>query len=322
MRDDSRPRRTGPPARGYSDARMARAPQCHDEIVFQSALVRIGAFRCDAGHPAFRWSAPVVSPCVWFSRTPVVIQPQHERSFVANANTARFCNRGEWFGRRRVAATGDESNWFAVEDSLACRIVDACAPSLGAGQAGPFRWSRVAVDSATYFRQRALFERATSAAPADALSIEEGVVSLLERTILQASSGNRRRPAASVSPRHRALAREVEIMLSREYARRLSLVDLAGRLGTSVYHLCRVFRAVTGSTMHQYRQRLRLRAALEALTSGNVTITDIAVDLGFPSHSQFTMAFRLEFGVLPSTLRRSSQSLAGGGEDARRLSVS
>jgi AraC-like DNA-binding protein len=290
---------------------MDQAPQFHDEVVFQSALVRIGAFRCDADHAAFSQSAPIVNHCVWFSRTPVVIQPQHEPSFVANANTATFYNRGELFGRRGVAARGDESDWFAVEESVAGRIVDACSPALGRGQAGPFSWSHVPIDSATYFRQRALFERATAASPTDALSIEEGVVDLVERAILRASTGRRGRQASSVLSRHRVLARDVEVVLSAEFDRPLSLTDLAGHVGASVYHLCRVFRAATGSTMHQYRQRLRLRAALEAVTSGDASLTEIAVGLGFPSHSHFTKAFRLEFGVLPSALRRSSRSLVG-----------
>ena len=285
---------------------MLPAPRFHDEVVFESALVRVGAFRCDADHPAFGRSAPIVNHCVWFSRTPVEIQPEHERSFVANANTATFYNRGESFGRRRVAARGDESDWFAVEESLAGRIVDACSPAGGAGAGGVFPWSHAAIDSATYFRQRALFDAATSASPTDPFSIEEGVIDLVERAMRQASSAGRRHQTPRVSSRHRALAREIELVLSGEFSRRLSLTDLAGRVGTSVYHLCRVFRTVTGSTMHQYRRRLRLRAALEAVAGGDATMTEIAVGLGFPSHSHFTNAFRAEFGVLPSVLRRRS----------------
>jgi AraC-like DNA-binding protein len=290
---------------------MVPVPQFQEKVVFESALVRIGAFRCDADHVAFRQSAPIVNHCVWFSRTPVLIQPQHERSFVANANTATFYNRGELFGRRRVSARGDESDWFAVEESLARRIADACPTPGAAGHAGPFPWSHGSIDSATYFRQRALFEAASSGSLVDVFSIEEGVIDLVERAMLQASAGHRRRLAAPVSSRHRILARDVELVLSGEFARPLSLTDLAGRVGASVYHLCRVFRAVTGSTMHQYRQRLRLRAALEAVTGRDATLTQIAVGLGFPSHSHFTNAFRAEFGVLPSVLRRSSQSSRG-----------
>ncbi|MFH1680297.1 MAG: helix-turn-helix domain-containing protein [Candidatus Eisenbacteria bacterium] len=34
--------------------------------------------------------------------------------------------------------------------------------------------------------------------------------------------------------------------------------------------------------------------------------TDLALDVGFASHSHFTDAFRREFGVSPSDLRRSA----------------
>jgi AraC family transcriptional regulator len=291
---------------------MTQDPQFHDEVVFQSALVRIAAFRCDADHSAFRQSAPVEDHCIWFSRTPVVIQPQRERWFVANANTAVFYNRGELFSRRRVATQGDESDWFAVEESVACRIVDAHASYRRAGSTGPFPWSHVAVDSATYLRQRMLFEAAASASPADAFAIEEAVVDLVERTIVQASSkGRKRHQVSDVSSRHRRLVRNVELVLSGQFARPLSLRDLAGGVGASVYHLCRVFREVTGSTMHQYRRRLRLRAALEAVTCGDESLIQIAARLGFPSHSHFTRAFYLDFGVLPSVLRRFSRTRRG-----------
>jgi AraC family transcriptional regulator len=75
--------------------------------------------------------------------------------------------------------------------------------------------------------------------------------------------------------------------------------------------------------MHQYRRRLRLRAALEAVTSGDATLTEIALGLGFPSHSHFTNAFRVEFGVLPSALRRASSSSRGRiGAPVRSLGAS
>ncbi len=40
-----------------------------------------------------------------------------------------------------------------------------------------------------------------------------------------------------------------------------TLGELAGSVGSSPYHLLRLFRAETGSTIHQYRMQLRLTAA-------------------------------------------------------------
>ena len=126
-----------------------------DDTVFESALVRIGAFRCDADHAAFQQSAPIVNNCVWFTRTPVIIQPEVDRAFIANATTATFDNRGQSFARRRVAERGDESDWFAVDESLVRGIVETHWPR-GQEHLRPFPWSHVAIDSATFFRQRRL----------------------------------------------------------------------------------------------------------------------------------------------------------------------
>ncbi len=48
-------------------------------------------------------------------------------------------------------------------------------------------------------------------------------------------------------------------------ARSGTVVDIARRLGTSPFHLCRVFRELTGQTMHEYRTQLQVRDSLERL---------------------------------------------------------
>ena len=60
-------------------------------------------------------------------------------------------------------------------------------------------------------------------------------------------------------------------------------------------------------TVTDYRQSLRLRMALERLR-GNEDLTTIALDLGYSSHSHFTMAFRREYGLTPSAYRSRSFS--------------
>ena len=74
-------------------------------------------------------------------------------------------------------------------------------------------------------------------------------------------------------------------------------------MGCSVFHLERVFKSRTGFSLYAYRNQLRLRAALERLGDGDVDLIDIALDLGFSSHSHFTEAFRRNFGKTPSAVR-------------------
>ena len=96
---------------------------------------------------------------------------------------------------------------------------------------------------------------------------------------------------------------ETERLLSEHWREPWSLADLSRAAGLSVYHLCRAFRQVTGRTIHQYREALRLRESLDALQRETRSITDIALDAGFSSHSHFTAAFRREFGRTPSQVR-------------------
>lgn len=88
---------------------------------------------------------------------------------------------------------------------------------------------------------------------------------------------------------------------------RRSLASIAGRVGLSPFHFCRVFRRATGYAFPNYRRSLRLRSSLD-LIAGPGTLTDIALTLGFTSHSQFTDAFRGAFGRAPSAMRRAGGS--------------
>ena len=61
---------------------------------------------------------------------------------------------------------------------------------------------------------------------------------------------------------------------------------------------------------------MRLRTALERAADPGADLTDLALDLGYSSHSHFTAAFRKAFGVTPSAFRRKAT-----GQRVRELSV-
>jgi AraC-like DNA-binding protein len=99
----------------------------------------------------------------------------------------------------------------------------------------------------------------------------------------------------------------------------LSLSDIAREGDVSVFRVCRVFRAATGSTLHAYRNQMRLQAALERLGGGE-SLTEVALDLGYSSHSHFTAAFRELFGVTPSSVRNPPVSRRKGAPRLSRAS--
>jgi AraC-like DNA-binding protein len=101
--------------------------------------------------------------------------------------------------------------------------------------------------------------------------------------------------------RHRFLVDEVRPMLLAEPG--LTLTDLARRAAVSPYHLSRVFRLQTGQTFSQYRNRLRVRLALDRFTQGERNFARLAADLGFSDHAHLTRTVRSETGWTPSGLR-------------------
>ena len=96
---------------------------------------------------------------------------------------------------------------------------------------------------------------------------------------------------------HYELAEAAKERIVEMLARPLSLNELAAELRVSPSHLARVFRSETGFALHQYRKQLRLRIALDRLREGARSLTSLALELGFASHSHFTDAFRAEFAL-------------------------
>jgi AraC-like DNA-binding protein len=75
----------------------------------------------------------------------------------------------------------------------------------------------------------------------------------------------------------------------------------------SPFHLCRVFRRMTGTSLCGYVLRERLASALDAVLDGE-DLTTIAFNAGFASHSHFTACFRGFFGCTPAALRRRARA--------------
>ena len=282
---------------------MASPGSPFDEIVFETGLIRIAAFRCHPEDPSFHDTGPASNYCFVFPRTSVEIQHEHEPAFVANPNVVTFYNSGQRYQRNPISPEGDCCDWFGIAPDLVRDVIAAVDARAGDRMEQPFGISHGKADAPTYLFQRSLFTHVTTARRVDELFVEEAVITLLNQVI--GSIYPVRRPArpAAITPHHRAVIRHVETLLSKDLQKQAKLSGIAREVGSSPYHLCRLFRRVTGTTLQRYRLRLRLRAALAEVLDSNRSLTDIALEFGFSSHSHFTQSFGREFGVTPSSLR-------------------
>jgi AraC family transcriptional regulator len=83
----------------------------------------------------------------------------------------------------------------------------------------------------------------------------------------------------------------------------IGLRDLAAQAGLSTHHFGEAFKASTGTSPHRYLVGRRIRRAKELLLGAEQSIAEIAISVGFASHSHFTDNFRRLTGTTPSRFR-------------------
>ena len=286
-----------------------------DTIRFRGPLVAIGSFRAAPHDPRFHEAGRIDTHLFVFPRTAVRIRHLGEEAFVADPAVVTYYNRGQPYRREAISAEGDRCEWFAPAPEIVVEAVCRYEPRAAERPERPFRFGRGASDSRLYLAQRRLVLELAADPTPEPLRVEEACVDLLYAVLASAygSAAARRPPTPADDRRGRELADRAETVLAERFRERLGLGPLAALLGVSPGHLCRVFRRVVGASLHGYREQLRLRAALEEIESDR-DLTDLALELGYSSHSHFTAAFRSCFGETPSAYRRS---LAGAGS-ARR----
>ncbi|HEV7553941.1 MAG TPA: AraC family transcriptional regulator, partial [Kofleriaceae bacterium] len=89
--------------------------------------------------------------------------------------------------------------------------------------------------------------------------------------------------------------------IMRNLAEPLQLDAVAQVACFSPFHFHRIFRALVGETLHAFVKRVRLETALHRMAHHkDASLTDIALECGFSSSSDFSRSFRAQFGVPPS----------------------
>lgn len=92
--------------------------------------------------------------------------------------------------------------------------------------------------------------------------------------------------------------------LSDHLDRPLKLEELAKVACFSEYHFHRVFRAVTGETLNDFTNRLRLEKAARLLKRTGQSVTKIALECGFSSSATFSRSFNKVFNISPTQYRK------------------
>jgi AraC-like DNA-binding protein len=94
------------------------------------------------------------------------------------------------------------------------------------------------------------------------------------------------------------ISRTIGIIRTR-YDEKLRIEELARTAGMSVTTFNRHFRAVTAMSPLQFQKRIRLYEARRMLLSRDVRATNVSLDVGYASATQFNREYRRLFGEPP-----------------------
>lgn len=92
-------------------------------------------------------------------------------------------------------------------------------------------------------------------------------------------------------------------LLRTKFDQPLDLTALAREVGIATHHLSRRVSKETGLTLQRHLRRFRIESACEALDSGKMNVTEVALEVGYQSLSHFAKAFREETGIAPGAWR-------------------
>ncbi len=109
------------------------------------------------------------------------------------------------------------------------------------------------------------------------------------------------RKLSGYSPVIRNLLQSLESNYSQPY----SLEDLAKRVHVSEEHLSRQFKKEVGSTLTTYIGDLRIKKAAEMLRTTQLSISEIAMYVGYSDSNYFVKVFKKRYGMTPSAYRSS-----------------
>ena len=88
------------------------------------------------------------------------------------------------------------------------------------------------------------------------------------------------------------------------YKHDIGIEDVANALGLSYYNTRKVFKENTDGSIIEYIHRLRIDEAMTLLKNTNMSIADIASQVGYNSEQSFTRVFKKQVFMLPSAYRK------------------
>ncbi|HEY3146951.1 MAG TPA: AraC family transcriptional regulator [Dongiaceae bacterium] len=244
---------------------------------------------------------------------------RHDRASISFVRKGSFGyrTRGRYFelvaGSVLVGRPGDEyvcsHDHVCGDECLSFQLAPELVETIGDGDA---IWSVGALPPVPELMVLAELTDAAAARRNDLALDEAGLLMTARFVEIAGGAASAKSAAADRKPaidpaRDRRRAVEAALWLEEHAHEAVDLDRIARQAELSPFHFLRLFGRVLGLTPHQYLVRCRLRHAARLLADPAISITDVALDVGFADLSNFVRTFRRAAGVSPRAFRNAAK---------------
>lgn len=92
--------------------------------------------------------------------------------------------------------------------------------------------------------------------------------------------------------------------MMKNYKKIISIDELVNASGLEKKYFITLFKKVTKETPHSFLNKLRLVEGKELLENTNLSVVEIAKEIGFTNANTFTKLFTTKMGISPTTYRK------------------
>ena len=107
------------------------------------------------------------------------------------------------------------------------------------------------------------------------------------------------------------LSEKIKSYLRHHYNENVTVGDIAGALYMNSHYLGEYFKKCNGISVKDYLLTLRMQKAFALLKEGNMTVSQIAENVGFDTVQYFSTKFKAYYGISPA---KYMEKLKGNGE--------
>lgn len=277
--------------------------------LYESPLLSVHDYQCSLGLGGPAGEEESASDTIVLMRHGAFCKHFGRHAVTANVNQAAFFASGSTYRVSHPTDCGDRGTVFEVSQRVLRDIVRELDPTVDEHPDSVFPFFTGPCASDVFWRHRELVQKLESGAPLEHLWADVTALQIVADVLESAFSRHGSKPERrrkDTDADHVERTEAAKTYLAAHLGDPVTLEDVAGAVYASPFNFARIFQQQAGIPVHRYLTMLRLRASLERLAEGEEDITNLALDLGFSSHSHFTDVFRKEFGSTPSEIRKNA----------------